>query len=63
MKSQNLETLTKAMQCADLLAADIHEAHKAACQNDPVLEILLRDLIRDSMAIKNRLAELEACFR
>lgn len=57
-----IESLTKATQCADLLAADILEAHKAACRDNPLLVILLRDLIRDSAEIKNRLAEIEACL-
>jgi hypothetical protein len=63
MNAQQLETITKAAQCAELLVQDIREAHKCACQDNPVLELLLRDLIRDCAAIKNRLAELEACAR
>ena len=56
------ESITKAAQCASLLCGDIREAHKLACENNPVLEILLRDLIADGVKIKNRLEELErAC--
>ena len=63
MNPQQLETITKAAQCADLLTGDLREAHELACQHDPALEILLRELIADAAKIKRRLAELEACFR
>ena len=58
--AQPLEAITQAVQCADLLTSDLREAHKLACQNDAVLEILLRELIGDATRIKNRLVELEA---
>jgi len=55
-----LETITKAAQCADLLVGDIREAHKLACHENPALEILLRDLLGEVARIKNRLAELQS---
>ena len=58
-----LETITKASQCADLLVGDIREAQKVACEGNVALEILLRDLIVDAVKIKSRLGELEVCFR
>ena len=58
-----IEAVTKASQCADLLVGDIREAQKIACQGNGVLEILLRDLIDDAAKIKNRLAEIETCLR
>jgi hypothetical protein len=63
MNPQHLETITKAKQTANLLNGDIREAHKRACQDDPVLEILLRELIGDAVKMQNRLAEIEACFQ
>ena len=57
------ETITKALQTADLLAGDIREAQKVACEGNPALEILLRDLLGQAMTIKNRLGELDACLR
>lgn len=59
MKPQQLEALTKAAQCADLLVCDIREAHKLACEDEPALEILLRDLTGEAVKLKTRLAELE----
>lgn len=63
MDQKHLENLSKALQCAELLAVDIRAAHKAACLDEPLLEIVLRDLIRESVAIKDRLAELESSLR
>jgi hypothetical protein len=63
MKQQQAETITKAAQCADLLVSDIREAHKQASENEPALELLLRDLIAEAVKIKNRLGELENCVR
>lgn len=55
-----LEALTKAAQCSDLLEQDIREAHKLACKDSPYLGILLIELIGDAMKIKNRLAQLQS---
>ena len=63
MNTQQIETITKAAQCADLLVSDIREAHKRACQDEPVLEMVLLDLIADAAKIKNRLGELEIRVR
>jgi hypothetical protein len=60
MNSQQLEAITEAAQCSDLLVSDIREAHKFACRDNPALEILLRELLGETMRIKNRLAELAA---
>jgi hypothetical protein len=62
MNRQHLETITKARQCAELLVGDIGEAQKRACRDNPALEILLRELIGDAVTVKDRLAEIEACF-
>ena len=54
------ETITKVVQCADLLVGDLREAYKAYKEN-PVVGILLLDLIGQGIAIKNRLNELAMC--
>jgi hypothetical protein len=60
MNPRQLETITKAAQCADLLTSDIREAHKLACRENPVLEILLRELLGDAVKLDSRLAQLDA---
>ena len=55
-----LEAITKAVQCADVLVSDIREAHKLACRDHPVLEILLREILGEVAGIENRLAELQS---
>ena len=57
-----LETLVKAKQTAFTLVGEIRWAQKQACQDNPVLEILLRDLIGDAVKLQNRLAEIEAAL-
>ncbi len=58
MKKQ-LEAVVKATQCSDLLVSDIRAAHSVACHKNPLLEILLRELIADAVRINRRLAEIE----
>ncbi|MCZ7635457.1 MAG: hypothetical protein M5U12_05035 [Verrucomicrobia bacterium] len=55
-----LETITKAAQCAALLVSDIREPHKLACQDNPILEIVLREILGEVVRIDNRLAELQS---
>jgi hypothetical protein len=57
------ESVTKAAQCASLLVSDIREAHKNACDGNRAVEMLLRDLISDSVKIKDRLAEIEVAVK
>lgn len=63
MNPNQIESITKATQCAALLRDDIREAHKSSCEDNPVLEILLRELLGDAARLNNRLAELEACIQ
>lgn len=62
MKPQ-LEAIVKATQCSDLLVSDIRTAHRLACQDNPLLEIVLRELIAEAVRINRRLAEIEGCIR
>jgi hypothetical protein len=59
MNPQQLETITKAKQAANLLNADLREAHKQACQNSPLLAMFLREVMEDSQKVEDRLTELE----
>lgn len=61
MTAIQIETLTKAAQCADLLVSDIREAHKSACADgveSRMLEMLLRPLIAQAAAIHDSLNAL-----
>jgi hypothetical protein len=62
-RKQNHENIEKALQCSDLLMSDIRQAHTRACQDDPTLELLLRDLLSDAARMNQRLAQLEGCCR
>lgn len=62
MKSRVLESITKAAQCSSLLYDDILEGHKKACEDNPILSILLRELLGDAAKIKSKLEEIESCL-
>jgi len=57
--TQQLEAIAKSKQCSDLLMSDIRAAHTEACHKNPLLEILLRDLIADAVRLNRRLAEIQ----
>lgn len=60
MHAQQLEALTKAAQCADLLVQDLREAHRLAARHLPILAILLDELLRQVTQIRDRLEELHS---
>lgn len=60
MHPQQLESLTKAGQCAELLASDIREAQRLARRDQPVLAILLWELLAEVNRVSDRLAELQS---
>lgn len=57
--SNQLEIITTARQTAAMLASDVQTAYKAACFANPLLAMLLLDLIDKSRGIESRLAEIE----
>lgn len=60
MHAQQLEAMTKAAQCADLLAQDLREAHRLAARHLPILAILLDELLGQVTQIRDRLEELHS---
>ncbi len=62
MKTTQIESITKATQCADQLVRDVVEAHRIACEDEPTLQILLLDLIGDARRMKDRLALIESAI-
>lgn len=59
MPTATFEAVTKAGRSAEALANDIRAAHRLACDSDPMLEILLRDLIGEARKVQQRLKEIE----
>jgi hypothetical protein len=57
------EAITKAVQCSDLLVSDVRQAHRLACDDNLLLELVLRELIADAVRINRRLAEIETALR
>lgn len=57
--SPTVEAVIKATQCAELLHNDIRAGHKLACRDDHLLQILLRDLIDESVKVHLRLLEIQ----
>jgi len=55
-RQENMEQLTKAELTADMLLADVIEAQSAT--TNPMLEIILRDLIGRVAEIRNRIYEV-----
>jgi hypothetical protein len=55
-----VESIVKAAQTANLMVSDIREAHKTACDKGGPLEILLRDLLAQAVAVEDRLKEIQA---
>lgn len=57
------EHLTKATHTAAFLANDLRAAHSEACHVDPLLEILLLDLIGQATEIGNKLKRVELALQ
>lgn len=48
MTPELLEKLVKAQQCAELLVADVKDAHKPACHENPYLGLALESAIKQA---------------
>jgi hypothetical protein len=56
------EAIEKAVQCSDLLVNDVRAAHRLACDDNLLLELVLRELIAEAARINRKLAEVERCL-
>lgn len=54
------EDIEKAVGSVGFLADELKSAHDRACTENPVLAILLLDLIRDTAYIEKRIIEIQA---
>jgi hypothetical protein len=57
-KQQQNEDLEKSVQTADLLVQDVKTAHRRACDDNPLLAMVLRDCLEQSVALNRRLSEI-----
>lgn len=62
MKQGLREAITKTVHDSSFLHGDLREAHQSACEDNPILAILLRDLIGEAVKIKDRLGEIKSCL-
>jgi len=52
---KKLNFISSAVTSSSLLLTDLRSAHAAACDGDPLLEILLLDAIIDACRLKERI--------
>ena len=53
------EDMEKANGSAGFLSDELRAAHTRACESNPVLAILLLDLIRDAAKVEQRIKEIQ----
>jgi hypothetical protein len=53
------EDMEKAAGSAGFLVDELRSAHTRACESNPVLAILLLDLIREAVHIEQRIKEIQ----
>lgn len=59
LESMIREDIEKAGHSAGFLSDELRAAHTRACESNPVLAILLLDLIRDAVKIEQRIKEIQ----
>jgi hypothetical protein len=59
MKSHPEKVVGKASQTAALLVSDLRQAHKAAVRENPLLELLLLDLLTQAREMERRLKGID----
>ena len=57
------ELLTKALQTSQFLCAEVREAHKASCKDNPLLEILLRDALLQTQTAHGYLNNIAVAWK
>jgi hypothetical protein len=55
----HVEEVLKASQSANLLVSDIRHAHKAAIRENPLLEVVLLDLLTQSIDLERKLKAID----
>lgn len=57
------ELLIKAQHDADFLYQDIRAAHRQACENNGLAEMILREMLVPALILQQRLADLLAVMQ
>ena len=55
----HLEEVLKASQAANMLVSDLRQAHKAAIRENPLLEVVLVDLLTQSIEMERKLKGID----
>ncbi len=55
----HLEEVLKASQAANMLVSDLRQAHKAAIRENPLLEVVLVDLLTQSIELERKLKAVD----
>ncbi len=58
----HLEEVLKASQAANMLVSDLRQAHKAAIRENPLLEVVLVDLLTQSIELERKLKGIDAAL-
>jgi hypothetical protein len=58
----HLEEVLKASLTANLLVSDLREAHKAAVRENPLLELIVLDLLEQAREMERKLKGVDAAL-
>jgi hypothetical protein len=58
----HLEEVLKASLTANLLVSDLREAHKAAVRENPLLELIVLDLLTQAREMERKLKGIDAAL-
>jgi hypothetical protein len=62
MKTHPEKVVRKASQTATLLVADLRQAHKIAVRENPLLELILLDLLTQAQEMERKLKGIDAAL-
>ena len=58
----HLEEVLKASQAASFLVSDLRQAHKASVRENPLLELILLDLLTQAQEMERKLKGIDAAL-
>jgi hypothetical protein len=57
-----MKTLLPAVDAAHNLTASLRDAHRAACADDPITELVLQDLLRQARELGDQISGVKAAM-